>query len=146
MDHKSAAAQLIAASQASVSKAVYMYDNETDTFRLHAKDVPKYASRLNSRFAMFLSWPDDELVGFEISHFSRLLHRMRQLPAFSILFTDSTVKIIDSVDAALLDTGTVEPCNLATDDGQISSIHLLLKKCRLEESTINLDSMTLCNA
>ena len=71
---------------------------------------------------------------------------MRQLPAFSILFTDSTVKITHSVDAALLDTGTAESCDLAADDGQINSIHLLLKKCRLEESTINLDSMTLCNA
>ena len=144
MDTRTAANDLIAAREATRFEPVYTYDSETDSFRLFAKDVPKFANRLNPCFTMFLSYPEEELVGFEINKFSRLLHKMRMLPAFSILFTDSTVKVTDSVDAALLGWGSAGMCDVEMEDGQINKIHLLLKSCHLEESSIDVNSMQLC--
>lgn len=121
-----------------------MYDAETDSFHFIAKDVPKFANRLNPCFTMFLSYPDEELVGFEIKKFSRLLHKMRALPAFAILFSENTVKFATSVDAALFGFGAADVCNEEMEDEQVTEVHQLLKSHRFEDTTLNFNSMELC--
>ena len=140
------ARQLIDASKARAFQPAWMYDTQSDAFRLFAKDVPNFANRLSAQFSMFLSYPDGELVGFEIRHFSRLLQKMRKLPAFSLLFTNSTVKISTSVDAALLGCDTPGVLGVEEDEGQIQKIHLLMKSCDCEDLEIDIDRMELCHS
>ena len=139
------AQKLIDASKARVFQPVWMYDRQADAFRLFAKDVPNFTNQLGAQFSMFLAYPDGELVGFEIRQFSRLLQKMRKLPAFSLLFTNSTVKISTSVDAALLGCGGVGILGFEEDEGQIQKIHLLMKSCECEDIEIDIDKMELCH-
>ncbi len=118
-----------------------IYDADTDSIIVYARNKPSFASRLNSRFTLFLDADDNTLVGFEIKGFSRLLKRMRQ---FDLFVTNSTVTLQESVKAAMFSTDGES--DDSTEDRAIKSITLPLRENSLGNRTIDEDRFELLEA
>jgi len=132
-------AELIGANQVPRFRPSPVYDAHSDSFMLFARNTPSFASRLNSRFTLFLDAENKTLVGFEIKGFSRLLKRMRQLRLF---VTNSTVTLQQSVAVAII--SSEGEGGEAESDQAIRSITMLLEESDLGGRNIDPESMELC--
>ena len=108
-----------------VSPRAY-YDRISDSFIFYARDTQSFASRLNSRFTLFLDASDKSLVGFEIKGFSQLVSRIKH---FAVTVTNTTVTMRDSV--------LVAAESEESDDETIHSIGMLLVQTNLADCAIN---------
>lgn len=114
-----------------------VYERHTDSLMFYIKDVPSYASRLNSRFTIFRDAENDALIGFEIKGFSRLL---RHYTSFDLMVTKEAVTLKQCVGMVV---DPLEHDQFQEDDG----IQLFLRQWQGELANLHetpIDTDTLC--